>query len=79
MHEVQRRLTLHAAEYLLNHCFSSKKVMSDQLGIPYRALLRVCHEEGAEQEVQCVLCCIARYCLQEHIPPTELFHGFSTI
>ena len=57
----------------------TKKAMSDQLGIPYRALLRVCHEEGSEQEVQCVLCCIARYCLQEHIPPTELFHGFSTI
>lgn len=77
--DIQNRLTLHIVEYLLSSRFRSKKVLAEQLNIPYRALLRLCHGEQSARDVQGIMCGIAQYCLRERISPTELFRGFSSI
>ena len=75
---IQDRLALHMADHILCDHFISKKAMATQLNIPYRSLLRLYQGKQSEHDVLLIFDGIARYCLKEHIPPVELFHGFCT-
>ena len=53
--------------YLLKSQFSSKRNMSDALGISYRTLLNVCTGRGSAKNINEVTSAILRYCIQHHI------------
>lgn len=74
---MEEKLTLHAAAYLLSNHFVSKKSMAIHLGISYRALLRLCNGHSSQHDTQNIMIGIARYCMQEHIPPEQLFREFA--
>jgi len=49
--------------------------MAQTLGIPYRSLLRVFNEQSYPGDVQRTMNAIAAYCMEQRIPPEELFAG----
>ena len=50
--------------YLLKSHFSSKRNMSEALGISYRTLLNVCAGRGSTNNINEVTSAILRYCIQ---------------
>ena len=67
------------ANYFLNNAFPSKRAMALEVGIPYRALLRLYTGKYTDNDVKTVMIGIGRYCLSKQIEPYNLFRGFSTI
>ena len=59
--------------HLLNHYFLNKKAMAHALGIPYRTLLRIFNDQSYPGDVQRTMNAIATYCMEQRIPPEELF------
>lgn len=62
--------------YLLKRSFRFKRIMAQTLGIPYRSLLRVFNDQSSPGDVQRTMNAIAAYCMEQRIPPEELFADF---
>ena len=60
-------LLLQMTNYLLTNTFSSKRMMTDALGISYRTQLNVCAGRGTTKNINEVTSAILRYCIQHHI------------
>ncbi len=67
------------SKYLLKRDFRSKRIMAQTLGIPYRSLLRIFNEQSYPGDVQRTMNAIATYCMEQRIPPEELFADFVPI
>lgn len=67
------------SKHLLKRDFRSKRIMAQRLGIPYRSLLRVFNEQSYPGDVQRTMNAIATYCMEQRIPPEELFAGCISI
>ena len=78
-HIIERKLMLHLIDYLLDRRFSSKRSLAARLNIPYRALLRLYHGIETQRDAEIILSKLAQYCMEENIPPRELFRDFSVI
>jgi len=72
---MEYQLVLSLSKYLLKKSFRSKRTMAQTLGIPYRSLLRVFNEQCYPGDVQRTMNAIATYCMEQRIPPEELFAG----
>lgn len=72
---IQQKFTLHCAQRIYELDFTSKKAMSQALDIPYRSLLRVFNSQSYPGDVQRTMNAIATYCMEQRIPPEELFAG----
>ena len=75
MYDMERAITIHAANQLLC-CFPSKKTMANQTGIPYRVLLRVLQGKSTPKDIERTMSAIARYCRIQRISPEALFQCF---
>lgn len=71
---MENKITRHMAKCVLKN-FLNKKDMAQTLGIPYRSLLRVLNEQSYPGDVQRTMNAIATYCMEQRIPPEELFAG----
>jgi len=69
------QITLHMANHLLRNYFTNKKAMAQKLEIPYCSLLRIFNEQSYPGDVQRTMNAIATYCMEQRIPPEELFAG----
>lgn len=72
-------VTRHIADRLLRNHFANKKSMAQRLEIPYHALLRPLRGQSYPKETQRIMNAITAYCMEQHIPPEELFAGFLPI
>ncbi len=73
---MEYQVVLSLSKYLLKRNFRSKQIMAQTLGIPYRSLLRVFNEQSHPGDVQRTMNAIAAYCMEQRIPPEEIFAGF---
>ncbi len=54
--------------FLLEHTFRSKKDMAQQIGVPYRALLKVCTGHASKRSIMQVTDRMLYYCIMHQIP-----------
>lgn len=54
-------------EYLLKHCFHSKKEIAHEIGVSYRVLLNCCTGKGTHRAMNTVSAKILRYCVKNRI------------
>ena len=54
-------------EYLLAHCFRSKKEMANEIGVSYRTLLNCCQGKSTHRAMNTVSAKLIRYCIKKRI------------
>ena len=67
------------ANHLLRNYFANKKALAQELEIPYHSMLRVFNDQSHPGDVQRTMNAIAAYCMEQRIPPEELFADFVPI
>lgn len=56
-----------AVNYLLAHCFRSKKELASEIGVSYRSLLNCCMGKGTHNAMCIVSARLIRYCVENRV------------